>query len=250
MVAEEIILETKKLTKRFGGLVAIDNLDLKLKKGQLRAIIGPNGAGKSTLLGLITGRLVPSEGKIYFKEEDITGKYSHTILRKGIATTFQTTNIFQGFTVSENIAVAAQCRDKKYFHPLITTSSLVQVQDKVENILKTLGLAEQSNKLASDLSHGDQRVLEIGVALGTDPTLLLLDEPTAGMSPAESIEVASVIGKLAEIKTIVLIEHNVDIVMQLAQSITVLDHGQTLAEGTPDEVSKNEVVQEVYLGGR
>ncbi len=245
---EETILETRKLTKKFGGLVALSNVDLRLQKGELRAIIGPNGAGKTTLINLITGRLIPSEGKIYFQGKDITRKPSHILLREGIATTFQLTNIFQGFTVFENIAIAAQRRDKHFRHPLINTSNLVDVEEKTKKILKMIGLNEKSNELASNLAHGDQRILEIGIALGTDPILLLLDEPTQGMSLKETTEMAEVIERLSKLKTITLIEHNIDIVMRLAQRITVLDQGQILAEGTADDISRNTNVQEVYLG--
>jgi branched-chain amino acid transport system ATP-binding protein len=248
MVADEILLETRRLTKAFGGLVAVNNINLKVKKGEVRAIIGPNGAGKTTLFNLIMGRMLPNDGKIIFNGEDVTGLPSHIIARKGIATTFQITNIFPNLTVFENVWIGAQT--KKKLNPFIHFSHLTDVEDRVEEILKSIGLNDKSNEIAANLSHGDQRILEIGIALSTNPLLLLLDEPTSGMSARERADIIKLLKELSEEKTIMLIEHNIDVVMELADVVTVMNEGSIFAEGKPKEISENEKVQEIYLGGR
>ncbi len=241
------ILHTKNLTKRFGGLTAVDSVNFQVDQGELRALIGPNGAGKSTFLAMLSGMLRPSEGEIFFKGENITMQPSHVISRKGIATTFQITSIFPGMTVYENIWVSANSKNGK-LNPVIHHSTLKDVEAKTEEILDLVDLKDKSDSLASNLSYGDQRLLEIGIALATDPELLLLDEPVAGLSPKETREMSGVIEGLAGERTIILVEHDMDVVMNLAEKVTVFDSGRVIAEGTPEEISHDREVIKAYLG--
>jgi len=241
------ILQTKNLTKRFGGLTAVDSVNFQLEQGELRALIGPNGAGKSTFLAMLSGRLQPTEGEIYFKGENITNLPPHTISKKGIATTFQLTSIFPGMTVYENIWVAANSKKGK-LSPLTHFSRLKDVAEKTEEILRLVDLKTKAEETASNLSYGDQRLLEIGIALATDPELLLLDEPVAGLSPKETAEMSKVIEGLAGERTIILVEHDMDVVMNLAEKVTVFDSGKVIAEGTPEEISQHREVIRAYLG--
>jgi len=243
-----MILETKDLTKAFGGLVAVDAVNFKVEEGELRGIIGPNGAGKTTLFNLVIGYLKPTSGKIFFYGKDITGLPPHVISQMGISATFQLTSLFPGMTVLENIWVGVHSRSKRRWHPFIHARSLARTKSKAEEICTLVGLGDKMNEVAASLSHGDQRLLEIAVALSTDPALLLLDEPTAGMSPKEVENVVKVIKELSQTKTIILVEHNVDVVLRLAETITVLNEGRIIAEGSPDEISANEDVQRIYLG--
>ena len=242
------LLKTRNLTKNFGGVSAVRNVNFALSEGELRAIIGPNGAGKTTLVSLINGRLKASEGQIYFRGEEITGLGPSTISHKGVGSTFQQSNLFPNLTVFESIRLAVQSRDKKHSNPFKDVQTISSLTDKTEQILDLLGIHDTSDCPAASLSHGDQRLLEIGVALGTEPELLILDEPTAGMSMKETIEMGEVIAFLAKSKTILLIEHDVDLVMKLADSITVLDKGSILVEGPPEKIGTSKKVQEIYLG--
>ncbi|RLI25393.1 MAG: ABC transporter ATP-binding protein [Candidatus Hecatellales archaeon] len=250
MAENNIILETRGLTKNFGGLVALDHVDFKLREGELRAIIGPNGAGKTTFLNVLTGRLPPTSGKVFFKGEDITGLPSYKITRKGIALSLQLVNIFPELTVFENVWVGAQMRFKACRNPFTKAESLTPIRRWVEEICRKVGLHDKMDEVASNLSHGDQKLLDIAIALSTEPTLLLLDEPLAGLSRKEFAEITEVIRELSKTKTIILIEHNIDAAMKLAHKITVLDRGRIIAEGEPSEISENAKVQEVYLGRR
>lgn len=243
-----MILETRDLSRRFGGLVAVDQVHLEVRSRELLALIGPNGAGKTTLFNLICGRLAPSAGEIFFKGQRLTGLPPHRISHLGIARTLQITSIFQGLTVRENVWVAAQSR-LKFFNPLRRTAGLREVAARVDATLHRLRLAEQANVLASELSYGDQRLLEIAIALATEPTLLLLDEPTSGLSGVESETVTQTIGELLATVDVILVEHDMGIVMNLADRVVVLHEGRIIADGSPEEISKNELVQEVYLGG-
>lgn len=245
----QIILQTRRLTKAFGGLIAVNNIDMDFYAGELRAIIGPNGAGKTTYLAMIMGRLKPTSGKIILKGRDITGLPPHKVFRFGISTTFQLTSIFPSLTVYENVWVAAQSRCKGYMNPLIHHRRLIEAERTVERILKRLNLDSIASELAGSISHGEQRVLEMGIALATNPEILLLDEPTSGMSAKEANEMAMLIKEIAKEKTVILVEHNMDVVMRIADKITVFDKGKILAEGSPKSISRNKKVQEVYLGG-
>lgn len=244
-----VMLETKNLVKDFGGLRAIDNVNFKLYRGEFHAIIGPNGAGKTTFLNLITGKLRPTSGKIFFLGDEITGLHPHTVAKKGVALSLQLTKIFPNLTVFENIWVGAQS-NYKLKNPFIRAWSLAEIHQKVNEICKIVGLHNKIDEIASNLSHGDQKLLDIAIALSTNPQLLLLDEPLAGLSRKEFAHIIDVIKDLARTTTIILVEHNIDAVMKLAKQITVFDHGKIIAEGSPYEISQNEKVQEIYLGRR
>lgn len=249
MVSENIILETRGLTKAFGGLMAVDGIDFILRDGELRAIIGPNGAGKTTFFNLITGRLSPTRGRVYFKGEDITSLTPNEICQKGIARTFQITSIFPNISVYDNIWAAAQAK-KRYLSPFIDSFRLKDVQGRVDEILRLVRLGEEAREIASNLSHGDQRLLEIAIGLATNPDLLLLDEPTAGMGLKETKEIVETIRRLSRVLTIVIVEHDMSVVMELAHTISVFDLGRVIAEGPPEMIKEDKRVQEVYLGVR
>ncbi|MGZ3613185.1 MAG: ABC transporter ATP-binding protein [Thermodesulfobacteriota bacterium] len=244
-------LRTEKISKHFVGLKAVDQIDFTLKEGQLKSIIGPNGAGKTTLFNLIAGVYPPTSGKAFFKEEEITRLSLHQISQLGITKTYQITHIFPSLTVFENIRIAAQSR-KTSFNFWKSTHSLQEVNRKALEILEQVELIEKRDWLASTLSHGERRYLEIGIALATHPQVLLLDEPTAGMSCAETNLCAELILKLNKSLhlSIVLVEHDMSVVMGISDEVLVLNEGRALAEGTPQEVSDNEEVQRVYLGER
>lgn len=245
-----VILETINLSKAFGGLIAVDNVNLKVEEGELRGLIGPNGAGKTTLFNLITGRTKPTGGRILFNGEDITGLPPYVISLKGISTTFQLTNIFPAMTVLENVWVGINSRSERRWHPFVPAERKIEIISKAKELCESVGLGDKMNAKAAALAYGDKKLLEIALALSTNPSLLLLDEPTQGVSPKEAENIVIVIERLSKIKTIVLIEHNVDVVLRLAKKITVLDRGRVIAEGSADEISENEEVQNIYLGRR
>jgi branched-chain amino acid transport system ATP-binding protein len=240
------VLRTDSLTIRFGGLTALDNIDLEVGRGEIRAIIGPNGAGKSTFFNCITGVLRPTSGRILLNGEDITALSPDRISRKGIARSYQITNILPNATTLENVRIAAQSR-RHGWNMLAHHQSLRDILDKAEAVLDSVGLADKADELAANLSHGEQRNLEIGIALATEPQLLCLDEPTAGMSTAETRDTMQLVRRIARNLTILIVEHDMQVVMELAQRITVLHYGSVLAEGTPAQIQQNPRVQEVYL---
>lgn len=242
------VLKTMSLTKSFGGLVAVDNVTFAIEEGDLQSIIGPNGAGKSTFFKLISGELKPSRGQILFDGKEITGLPQTTVSHLGIAVAYQITNIFPMLTVFENVRVAAQSR-KTTFNFWTRASSHGEIRDRALQILGQIGLKEARDEIAANLSHGDQKRLEIGIALATRPKLLLLDEPTAGLAPAETRETIELIKKIAENLTIILVEHKMKVVMEVSDKITVLHYGKLLAQGNPEEIRQNEEVRRVYLGG-
>lgn len=244
----EPILETEALTKRFGGLVAVDAVSLRFNAGDVHCIIGPNGAGKTTLTNLLSGVLPPTSGRIRFRGQDIAGWSAHRIARTGIGRSFQRTNIFPEFTVFENCWLGAQARlpsSLRFFRP---AHRLTDVAERARRALELVGLGDRAEAPAAALSHGEQRQLEIGVMLATEPTLLLLDEPMAGMGPNESQRMVELLLKLKENHTLVLIEHDMDAVFALADVITVLVNGAVLASGPPASIRANRAVQEAYLG--
>jgi branched-chain amino acid transport system ATP-binding protein len=244
--ADGSLLESRALTKTFGGLTAVNRVDFQVRDGELRSVIGPNGAGKTTFFNLLTGVLPPSDGRILFKGRDITGLPAHAVSRLGIARSYQVTNIFGDLTVFENVRIAAQSRVTHYRF-WGNADGLTALSERAEEILRHLGLAAKRNARASELSHGEQRYLEIGIALATEPDFLLLDEPTAGMSPDETQRTAAFVRRLAGHVTVVVVEHDMEVVMGISDRITVLNYGEILAEGTPAEIRENADVRRVYL---
>src|SRR5437773_2748514 len=240
------ILKTEGLTVRFGGLTALNNVSLTVPAGEIRGIIGPNGAGKSTFFNCLTGVLRPTSGRIIFNGEDIAGLPPHRISRKALARSYQITNILPGATVLENVRIAAQSRHHSW-SLLRHYRAYTDVLDRARAILDAVGLRDAEDGLAANLSHGAQRNLEIGIALATEPTLLCLDEPTAGMSVTETRATVELIRRIAKDLTILIVEHDMEVVMDLARTITVLHYGEVLAEGPPAEIQANARVQEVYL---
>jgi branched-chain amino acid transport system ATP-binding protein len=229
--------------------MAVLDVDFTVRAGELRSIIGPNGAGKTTFFRLVSGEMSPSSGGIRFKGKDITGLPQHRISRLGIVKSYQITSIFPHLTVRENVRVAAQAATATY-NFWSTARSLRAVADRTDRVLADVGLADRCEQLAAHLSHGEKRHLEIGIALATEPELLLLDEPTAGMSPEETEATMRLIDEIARGRTVILVEHNMKLVMKISHRITVFHQGQILAEGTPEEIRANERVQQVYLGSR
>jgi branched-chain amino acid transport system ATP-binding protein len=242
----DAILRIEGLTMRFGGLAAMNNVSLSVPRGEIRAVIGPNGAGKSTFFNCITGVLKPTGGRIVFDGDDITGLPPHAISKKAIARSYQITNILPGATVLENVRIAVQSRHHSW-SLLKHHRSYDDVIQRALGVLASVGLAEKAEELAANLSHGEQRNLEIGIALGTEPKLLCLDEPTAGMSVSETHATVELIRRIAANLTIMIVEHDMEVVMGLAHTISVFHYGEVLAEGTPAAIQANPRVQEVYL---
>jgi branched-chain amino acid transport system ATP-binding protein len=240
------ILRTEGLTVRFDGLTALNNVFIAVQPGEIRAIIGPNGAGKSTFFNCVTGVLRPTAGRIIFEGEDIAGLPPHRISQKAIARSYQITNILPGATVLENVRIAVQSRHHAW-SLLRHYRSYTDVIDRARAVLDAVGLRDDEDEVAANLSHGAQRNLEIGIALATEPKLLCLDEPTAGMSVTETHATVELVRRIAQDLTILIVEHDMEVVMGLAQLITVLHYGEVLAEGTPVEIQANPRVQEVYL---
>ena len=231
---------------RFGGLAAVNNVSLSVPRGEIRAIIGPNGAGKSTFFNCLTGVLRPTGGRILLDGQDVAGLPPNRISRKGIARSYQITNILPGATVLENVRIAAQSRQHGW-SLLSHHRAFGDLIDRARSVLEAVALREKEGELAANLSHGEQRNLEIGIALATEPRLLCLDEPTAGMSVTETHATVDLIRRIARDLTILIVEHDMEVVMGLARTITVLHYGEVLAEGTPAEIQDNPRVQEVYL---
>jgi len=246
----EAMLTTENLTMSFGGLTAIHRINFVLKPGEVKALIGPNGAGKTTFFNLICGNLKPTEGKVFFRGREITGLSPHEICRRGISRTYQKTSLFPNLTVRENVRLGVQngfYGKLKFFQ---MADRIMAVQRQVEEILALVGLQDKPDQLVVNLSHGDQRVLEIAIGLSTNPKLLLLDEPTAGLSVKETRYLTAKVKELAKssIRNVIVVEHDMEVVMELASSICVLANGEIIIDGTVEEVRKNPKVQEVYWG--
>jgi len=242
------LLEVRGLTKRFGGLVATDSLDLDVARNELHAVIGPNGAGKTTLIAQLAGTLAPDAGAIALDGADVTRRSAHSRVASGIARSYQVTNVFRGFSALENAALAVQaCAGSsfRFFRPVRTETALL---DEARALLSRVGLADRADVPAGELAHGEQRQLEIALALASRPRLLLLDEPMAGVGPDESERLVALIGELKGSATIVLVEHDMDVVFRLADRISVLVYGRLLATGTPAEIRANADVRQAYLG--
>ena len=243
----DAIIETRNVSKRFAGFKALNDVSVKIRPGILTSIIGPNGAGKSTFFNMLSGAFAPSDGRIIFMGQDVTGMRPHEFAHTGIAKSFQITNLFPNFTALENVRIALQAHVSRY-GLWRRRSALHGLSEKAATLLKTVDLAERSNHLARELAHGQQRALEIAVALAAEPKLLLMDEPTAGMSPEETKVMMGLIRKLVEERTVVLVEHKMKMVMGISERIVVLHHGELIAEGTPDDIRANDLVKRVYLG--
>jgi branched-chain amino acid transport system ATP-binding protein len=242
------ILRTEHLVRSFGSLVVTNDVNLTIDPGEHHVIIGPNGAGKTSLVNQIGGQLRPSGGRILFKDVDITGWTPDRVSRMGIARTFQRNNLFQNLSIIENIRLAVQQRRGQplnFFTPVRQLRSLVE---RSEQLMAQVHLQRDGRSLTRNLSYGEQRQVEIGIALASEPDLLLLDEPTSGMSPGETSRMIDLIGSLPRTLSILMIEHDMNVVFSIADRITVLYYGEVLATGTPKEIQDNDRVREVYLG--
>ena len=243
-------LRLEALSRRFGDLVAVDGVSVQFGEGELTAIIGPNGAGKSTLFNLMSGLLAPTSGQIFFKGRLISGLPPHKIQRLGVGRSFQITNIFQNFTVFENIRLGLMARQGLCWNFWIPVRRLKRLEEPAMAIIESVGLSDQREKLASTMSHGDQKRLEIALSLTGDPELLFLDEPTAGINAEETRRITSLIRDIAKMRgiTVIFCEHDMEMVFDLAERIVVMSQGRILADGTVSEVSQNEEVRIAYLG--
>jgi branched-chain amino acid transport system ATP-binding protein len=244
----EVLLSAKQLTKRFGGLAAVNGVSADLWLGRIHAVIGPNGAGKSTLTNLLSGDLAPTSGNVTLGDADVTGWTPERISRQGLGRSYQKTNIFQPFTVWENIRLAAQSRTPYATRWLRLASSVREANERAERALELAGLQQRRHHIAGAASHGEQRQLEIAMALATDPRVLLLDEPLAGMGTAEAESMVRLLLRLKGEHAMMLVEHDMDAVFTLADHLTVMVNGQVIASGTPEQVRADPNVQSAYLG--
>jgi branched-chain amino acid transport system ATP-binding protein len=247
LVSSNDILVAEGVGKKFGGFVALKDVTVSFAKDKLSAIIGPNGAGKSTFFNIISGAFPASSGRVHFEGRDITALPKHEYARRGIAKSFQITNVFPHLSAHENVRVAAQMQKTRYnmWTPRARIRELIEQADA---LLERVGIAAKRNAVARDMAHGEQRCLEIAMALACKPRLLLLDEPTAGMSPEETIKMMDLIVRLAAEQTVILVEHKMKLVMGICQQLVVLHHGELLAQGAPGDIRANEEVKRVYLG--
>jgi len=242
------ILRTEKLTKKFGALVAVTDVDLNVMEGEIHSIIGPNGAGKTTLFNMLAGQLPCTSGRVWFQQQEITGKKPYQISHVGIGRSYQVTKIFPVLTIKENVRLGVQSRSKYNFSLFKKASSLNEVEEKTLQILELVGLTDVMHHKAGEVSYGIQRALEVAIAMSTSPQLLLLDEPTSGIPHEETFRIIDLINKISEGLTIVLIEHRMHVVMSISDIITVMAQGKVIAEGPPNEVKKNQEVIRAYLG--
>lgn len=246
-MSEKPILETVNASRFYGKFKALNNVSVAFRRGELTAIIGPNGAGKSTFFNVISGGVAPSEGQVLFEGRDISRLPAHEFARIGIAKSFQITNVFKQLSAHENVRVALQMKVSRY-QLMADRNHYLALIARADQLLDRVGLTSSRNKLAGDLAHGQQRGLEVAMALACDPKLLLMDEPTAGMSPEETQVMVNLIRELATERTVILVEHKMKMVMGLCNRLIVLHHGELLAEGNPDEIKNNSEVKRVYLG--
>ena len=242
------MLSLKNLSKRFGGVAAVDGVDLEVAAGEVHALIGPNGAGKTTLIHLISGSLASDSGKILFLEKNTTHLPPHARVTAGLARSYQITSIFKRFSVLDNLALAVQARSGSSFSFWKPVARETALFEEARSILKEIGLVEKSEFLASTLAHGEQRALEVGLALATRPRLVLLDEPMAGMGPEEAKRTIELIGRIREKATVLLVEHDMGAVFRLADRISVMVDGRLIATGAPEAIRLNSEVRKAYLG--
>lgn len=244
------ILQTESLTKSFGALAAVSGVTLNIEAGSLHSIIGPNGAGKTTLFNLLTGTFPPTSGRILFDGKDITGTPAHRVAHLGLARSFQRTNVFPAFSLLDNVWTAAFACSESWSGLLWRrTDRYPHLVERAHKALADVGLADKANHLAREISHGEQRQLELAIALAAAPRVLLLDEPAAGLSPEETRKMVALVRSLKGRYTIVLIEHKIDIIMSVSDRISVMHFGSLIAEGTPEEIQRNAEVRRAYLGG-
>ena len=246
-MATVTLLETIGLSKSFGGLQAVDDVELVIPAGEIRAIIGPNGAGKTTLVNLVSGRLKPTQGSIQFKGEDITGLQAWDRVSRGIVYTFQVTSVYANLSCYENVALAVQRRLMGDLRDRLVLAE-ERVTKGIELALSRVGLADEMYRRAGELPYGHQRLLEVSMGLALEPELLILDEPTQGLALEEISSFCDLIRAISKRATVLLIEHNMSVVLELAELITVMDKGMVIAEGTPSEIEQDPVVQRAYLG--
>jgi len=245
-----VLLETKNLGKSFGALTAVQDVSLAIEAGGLHSIIGPNGAGKTTLFNLLTGTFAPTSGRILLDQRDITGTPAHRIAHLGLARSFQRTNVFPAFSLLENVWVAAFATGRSWNGLLFRSADRYpEANERAQQALADVGLEGKSRHLAREISHGEQRQLELAIALAAQPRVLLLDEPAAGLSPEESRRMVALVRSLKGRYTIVLIEHKMDIIMSVSDRISVMHFGRLIAEGPPAEIQRNPEVRRAYLGG-
>ncbi len=242
------MLSLRNLGKRFGGVVAVDRVDLELAAGEVHALIGPNGAGKTTLIGLVAGAIPVLEGKIFFQDVDITKAKAHERVRSGLARSYQVTSIFRRFSVLDNLALAVQARSGSSFSFWRPVAGEAALFDEARAIASQVNLVDRADAIAATLAHGEQRALEVGLALATRPKLVLLDEPMAGMGPEESRRMVELIGRIRAQVTVLLVEHDMDAVFRLADRISVMVNGRLIATGAPDAIKANRDVRNAYLG--
>jgi branched-chain amino acid transport system ATP-binding protein len=244
-----MILRTVNLTKNFGGLMAVDHVNIEVEEGTVHSIIGPNGAGKTTFFNILTGEVSPTDGEVFFQEKKITGLKPHQVAKLRIGRSFQLNSLFKNLTVLENLRLAAHSQYPGHFNFLRDFLSYTSPVDQARKVLEEMEMAPIAGKKARELSHAAQRTLEVAIALAANPLLMLLDEPTSGMSPEETIRMIRLIKKLAKQRAMVVIEHNMKLVWSISTVITVLHQGQVIATGPPSQIEKNPEVRKAYLGG-
>lgn len=244
----EELLSTENLSRHFGGVMATNQVCFKISDTGLTSIIGPNGAGKTTFINIITGKIEASSGKIFFKGKDITSQPTHKLVKMGICRTFQINSLFENLSVFENLRIAKQAKNGGSLRIFSSKQRLKKVTEETWAMIEHLGLKEMAARPAKNLAYGDQRVLEVAIAMAGNPKILFLDEPTAGMSPGETQHISNLIKELSKDICVVLVEHDMDMVMSISDRIIVLEYGSIIAEGTPEEIQNNQQVTEAYLG--